>query len=174
MVYDVAAKVLVEKCRDEILRVFLDIPVGESTVVEEVPQETVSLRRADFAIRVTTEDALPHMVVMEIQSRWEEDIPLRLLEYRTRYILKYGLKTTSILLLLQPSTKAINGYRDEEVTYEYRLVSIYDMDAREILDKSSPCLYPLIPLMRNGRAFAVEAEELLSKSSLSPGDKGIC
>lgn len=50
MNYDIATKVLLEKCRDEILRWFLGLAVTESTLLEEVPQETASLRRMDFAV----------------------------------------------------------------------------------------------------------------------------
>ena len=43
MHYDIASKVLMEKCRGEILRRFLGIEVLESTILEELPQETVSV-----------------------------------------------------------------------------------------------------------------------------------
>lgn len=128
MVYDVAAKVLIEKCRNEILRRFLHMPVDDSSLVEEVPQETVSLRRADFAIRVTAEGGASLMVLLEIQSRWDEAIPLRLLEYRTRYILKYGLETISSVLLLTESPKVVDAYRDNEVEYRFRQRGSADID----------------------------------------------
>jgi len=46
--YDIASKVLMERCREEILRRFLGITVLESTILDELPQETVSVKRSDF------------------------------------------------------------------------------------------------------------------------------
>lgn len=48
--YDVAAKVLIQSCRDDIIRYFTGIKVSESTLIEKLPQETVSLKRSDFPV----------------------------------------------------------------------------------------------------------------------------
>jgi hypothetical protein len=90
--YDIAAKVLMEKCRREILRRFLGIPVSDSTLLEELPQETVSVRRSDFSILVSDDTGTQRLVIMEIQSRWDPKLPLRLLDYRSRYLLKYDVE----------------------------------------------------------------------------------
>lgn len=172
MIYDIGTKVLLEKCRDEILHWFLGLAVTESTLLEEVPQETASLRRADFAVRILGEDGISRMVLLEIQSRWDDAIPLRLLEYRTRYLLKYGLETLSSVLLLRPSGKALDFYQDHEVSYRFRLLALYAMPAQDVLDRGSPCLLPFVPLMRGGQDLAREAEERLTRSPLPPGDKG--
>ncbi|MFH0730201.1 MAG: hypothetical protein V2B19_28130 [Pseudomonadota bacterium] len=37
--YDIAAKVLIETCRDEILRRFLNLDVSQSTLIENMPKE---------------------------------------------------------------------------------------------------------------------------------------
>ncbi len=105
MAYDIAAKVLIERCRDEILRRFLGIPVTESTLLEELPQETTTLRRSDFPLLVTEGGGRQRLVLIEVQSRWEERFPLRLLEYRCRHKLKYDVGAISCVLLLRPSTR---------------------------------------------------------------------
>jgi hypothetical protein len=42
--YDIATKVLIESCRDEIIREFIGIDVRDTRLVEELPQETASLK----------------------------------------------------------------------------------------------------------------------------------
>ena len=66
MQYDIAAKVLIEKCREEILRRFLGLSVTESTILESAPQETVSVKRSDFPILVTDETI--HFIWFVIQK----------------------------------------------------------------------------------------------------------
>ena len=48
--YDTASKILMETCRDELIRYFAGMEVEESTIIEELPQETVSVKRSDFPI----------------------------------------------------------------------------------------------------------------------------
>lgn len=75
MSYDIAAKVLIDRCRSEILRRFLGIPVTESTLLEEAPQETTSLRRSDFPLLVTEVNGQRRLVIIEVQSQWEAALP---------------------------------------------------------------------------------------------------
>jgi hypothetical protein len=128
MAYDIAAKVLIERCRGEILRWFLGIVVTESTLLEELPQETSSLRRSDFPILVTDDQGRRRLVIIEIQNDWAPAMPLRLLEYRCRHLLKHnhGLEATTCVLLLRPSSAATDHYGDSEVDYRYHLVRMYD------------------------------------------------
>jgi predicted transposase YdaD len=171
MTYDIAAKVLIEKCRREILWRFVGIPVAESTLLEEVPQETASLRRSDFPILVTEEDGRQCLVLLEIQSRWERDFPLRLLEYRCRHKLKQDVETISCVLLLRPSAAAADHYVDNEVSYHYRLVRVYELDAAAMIEEAVICLLPFVPLMRGGVELTPTADRLLCDSSLSRTDK---
>jgi hypothetical protein len=171
MSYDIAAKVLIEKCRHEILRRFIGIPVADSTLLEEVPQETVSLRRSDFPILVTEEDGRQRLVLIEIQSDWDSDVPLRLLEYRCRHKLKQQVEVISCVLLLRPSRVATDHYEDAEVTYCYRLVRVYEMDAAEIVGGQTLCLLPMVPLMRHGVELTQTADRIIYNSALSHEDK---
>ena len=171
MRYDISSKILIEKCREEILRRLLGLSVEESTVLEQLPQETVSLKRSDYPVLVTDEDGRQLLVVLEVQSGWEPDVPVQLLEYRCRYLLKYGVDTLSCVLLLRPSRQATDFYEDPEVSFHFRLARIYEFDAREIIREGSLCLMPFVPLMRHGEELITEADRLLYESRLPRGDK---
>ena len=171
MKYDIASKVLMEKCRGEILRRFLGIAVLESTILEELPQETVSVKRSDFPLLVTAEDGHRLLVLIEMQSSWEPHLPLRLLDYRTRHLLKHGVEVVSCILLLRPSPAVVERYVDNEVNYCYRVVRVYELDAREILDQQVLCLLPFVPLMKHGQELTTRADEILYQSPLPRSDK---
>jgi predicted transposase YdaD len=171
MQYDVAAKVLMEKCRGEILRRFLGLSVSESTLLQELPQETVSLKRSDFPILVTDDSGCRRLVLLEIQSRWDRQIPLRLLDYRSRYLLKHDLEAISCILLLRSSSAAVESYEDNEVRYSFRLIRIYELDGREIVEEKILCLMPFVPLMRHGEEVVDRADSVLYESALSRRDK---
>jgi len=62
MHYDIAAKVLLEKCREEILRRLLGLSVAESSLVQELPQATLPrmlvARRRDILIESAAYDII--------------------------------------------------------------------------------------------------------------------
>jgi predicted transposase YdaD len=171
MQYDIAAKVLIEKCREEILRRFLGLSVTESTILEQAPQETVSVKRSDFPILVTDETGNQKLVLLEIQSQWETKFPLRLLDYRCRHLLKHYVEAISCVLLLKPSSVASAVYEDNEVRFCYRLIKIYEMDAKEIISDNIFCLMPFVPLMKHGQEMVEKADTAIYESALSRNDK---
>ncbi|MBF0526644.1 MAG: hypothetical protein HQK56_16290 [Deltaproteobacteria bacterium] len=171
MQYDVSTKILIEKCGREIIHLLVGIPLTEGDVLEELPQETVSLKRADAVIMVTDKTGKRRIVLIEIQTAWDRDVPLRLLDYRTRYRLKYGLEVISSVLLLQPSGQAVTQYEDNEVSFRFRLIRVYDLDAEDIVQEGLICLMPLVPLMRHGKDLVSQADDLIYESSLPQKDK---
>jgi len=172
MKYDVALKELFRHCSEAILRRLLDIPVAESILLEERPQETTSLRRSDFAFLVTREDGERILVIIEFQTDWHPDMALRLLEYRTRHKLNEKVEVYTFVILLRPSTIASELYEDAEVRYRFGLIRIYEMDAAEVIEEGTLCLLPMTPLMRHGLEMAREAERLIVESDLALEVKG--
>ncbi|MBF0551231.1 MAG: hypothetical protein HQK60_11915 [Deltaproteobacteria bacterium] len=171
MQYDISSKILIEKCREEILRRLLGISVATSDLLEEVATETVSARYVDTAIRVTDQAGKQEIIILEVQTRWDNDVPLRLLEYRCRYMLKYHQETTACVLLFRPSATVTDRYEDKDVQFRFRLIPIYEFDAREVFQEDVLCLMPLIPLMRHGEEFLDQADRSIYESSLSKKDK---
>jgi len=53
MQYDIASKVVISMGKEAILRRFLGMDPETIELVEELPQETTSLRRSDFPMHVT-------------------------------------------------------------------------------------------------------------------------
>jgi hypothetical protein len=169
--YDIAAKVLIESCRDELIQRLLGIQVKESTLIEELPQETVSVKRSDFPILVTDDRGKRTLVILEIQTFWNQNVPLNLLDYRIRYLLKHKITAISCVLLLRPSPSATDYYKDNEIQFTYHLVKVYEMDGVDIVSNGPLCLLPLVPLMKQGKTLLDKADQLIYKSDVSREQK---
>ncbi|PIP46099.1 MAG: hypothetical protein COZ70_13630 [Deltaproteobacteria bacterium CG_4_8_14_3_um_filter_51_11] len=168
--YDIASKVILTHCRKAAVEFFLGIPVKECELID-LPQETATLSQADFPIKVITKEGHAFIVLLEIQSRWETDMPLRLLGYDVRYRLKTKLPVQAAIILLTKSKTATDYFECESITYRFRVVRIADMDAKEVIERGQVCLNPFVPLMRGGRALFDEAEEALYFSDLGRSQK---
>ncbi len=165
MHYDIALKELLRHCSRAILEHLVGLPVQESELLQ-VPQETTSVRRSDFPLRVVTTDGKELLVLVELQARWERHLPLRLLEYRARHMLREDLDALTVVLLLRPGGRVQEVYQDREVRYQYRVVRVYEADAREVVERGPVCLLPLVPLMRGGTELADEADRRIYESDL--------
>lgn len=164
MKYDIATKVLMDTCRDEIIRQFLGIEVMESSLIEVLPQETVSLKRSDYPILVTDNKGVTRLAIVEIQTAWNRNVPLNLLDYRTRYLIRQNIEAVSCVILLRPSASATDHYSDTEVSFRYRLIRIYEMDAQKVVSDGLICLMPFVPLMQHGKELLEEADALIYNS----------
>ena len=170
--YDIAAKVLMESCSGELIRYFLGIDFLTSTLIEALPQETVSLKRSDYPVLITDHNGVKRLVIIEIQTAWDRTVPLDLLDYRTRYLISHPVaEVVSCIILLKPSGTAADYYEDNEVIFKYRLIKMADMDANDIIDHGPVCLLPFVPLMKNGREKLDEADSLICKSEKSRNEK---
>jgi predicted transposase YdaD len=116
-------------------------------------------------LRANIKNTGERVVVIEFASRWEEAVPLRVLEYRCRHLIREALPVLSIVILLMPSNRAVNFYKDQEVDFRFRLVKLYELDARNFLDLPE-CLLGFIPLMENGAECMEEAEKRIYESRL--------
>ena len=171
MKYDLASKVLLSRCKDEILRTLAGLSITSSTLLETAPQETASLRRADFAIRAMFDDGSERLILVEFLSSWRRHFPVRLLEYRCRHLLEEKMQVISLIILLVPVAGALNVYEDEEVRFEFRLVSIPDFEAGKIMELDIPCLMPFVPLMKDGDRYLDEADRRIYEGTLSKETK---
>ncbi len=171
MQYDIAIKELLRHCSQAILEHLAGIPVQHCTLIE-VPQETTSVRRSDFPLRVTTPQGEDLLVLVEVQTRWEPQLPLRLLEYRARHMLREGVDALTVVLLLRPGGHIVDRYEDREVQFQYRLVRVYETNAAEVVERGPVCLLPLVPLMHGGEALTEEADRRIYESDLTLQTKG--
>ncbi|MFQ6041465.1 MAG: hypothetical protein ACE5PV_11465, partial [Candidatus Poribacteria bacterium] len=124
MEYDIASKKLVEIGKESLLRWLAGIEIESAELLEELPKETVSLRSSDFPLLVRDREGLEQIVLLEFQTQWEVDFPLRLLEYYARFKMKYHTRVMPIVVLFRKHGGASDSYRDEVVSIRFRLIKI--------------------------------------------------
>ena len=171
MQYDIAAKVIVEMGKETLLRHFLYIDPLSATLIEELPQETVSLRRSDFPLRVQDRNGEERIVLLEFQARWTVDIIWRMIEYSARFKQKYRLPIMPAMLLFRRHTKARDIYRDECFEFRFRLVKLWEQSAREVLERFEWPLMPFVPVMNSSEEEIFVAERTLYDSDLPRSQK---
>ncbi|MEM4406599.1 MAG: hypothetical protein QXS68_06090 [Candidatus Methanomethylicaceae archaeon] len=169
--YDAVLKLMLSHCRELVLEHFLGIDLTDSEVTE-ISQETTSIRRTDLPLMVRSKRLGDLIVLIELQTKWERVVPLRLLEYEARYKIDKGLKVIPLVIVLTRSPGVVDIYEDENITYRFRVVRIWEMDPREILEKGYVCLAPLTVLMKGGKDLLEEADNLILNSELKRAIKG--
>ena len=61
--------------------------------------------------------------------------------------------------------------KNNEVRFSYRLIKIYEMDAKEIIKDNIFCLMPFVPLMKHGQEMVEKADAAVYESALPRNDK---
>jgi len=155
MIYDIATKRIIDKSKESILRRFLGI--HDILAITDLPEETVSLRRSDCPLHVSLRDGKEQIVLIEVQTFFNQDFVLRLIDYTVRYMLDYSLEVIPCVLLLTPSLQATGIYKDKRLSFSYEVIRFWQENANDFLDDISLC--PFIPLMDGGLEILEEAEK---------------
>lgn len=166
MEYDIAGKVAIEASKEVIIRKYLNIEPESIEFLEELPQETVSLRRGDFPLYVRLRDGGEVIVLIEIQTSYDRKFVLRLIDYTVRFMLKYELEVFPLVILLRRTGQATGFYETGSLRFSYNIVRLWEESSEEYLKEVS--LYPFIALTRGGELVLEEAENrLYSDTSIS-------
>ena len=164
MKYDIASKRLADLGIESLVSRFLQIEIEDSKLIEELPQETVTIRSSDFPIRIREKNGNEFIVLLEFQTQWESDLPLRVGEYVLRFKRKYHLLVKPLVLLFRKHHSAVDVYDDGVISVRYRLVRMWEVDGRELLETEDPYLLPLVAVANSGKDEIFEAERRIYSS----------
>jgi len=162
MKYDIAAKAILDISKEHIIREFLGLDDKYIHYLDDLPEETVSIRRSDFPLRVTLKDGKEIIVLIEIQTEFNNDFVLRLIDYTVRFMLRYHLRVIPLVLLLTPSQSATGVYEDDRIKFRYEIVRFWEKKAEDYLDNIY--LFPFLPLMDGGDKVIEQAEKIIYES----------
>lgn len=168
MKYDIATKVLMDRGGQRILEKFLGIGIEYLELVEELPQETVSLKRSDYVFRVTTRDGKHIIVIWEFLSTWKRQGVLNLIDYMVRVLLKFPLPVVPVILLLRPSSSA-RDYSDPQITQITQIQ--YMIREASVLRNLRNLWMERMGVMKGGSQAVWEAERTIYESALPVEDK---
>lgn len=125
MKYDIASKVIIEASKEAILRKFLGLEPSVIEKAEELPEETFSLMRSDYHLRIAYDNGQEAIVIIEIQTRFSQEFIWRLIDYTARYMIKYKTEIIPLVLLLSPSEYASGIYRDKIFEFKYNVIRFW-------------------------------------------------
>ena len=157
----------------KILKTFSNIKAKDIEFIDELPQESVSLKRSDYIMKVTDFKGSAFLVIWEFLSKWSTKPILNLIDYYVRSQIKYDLPVRPVVFLLQDSTDAKKYYKDRHLKFNFNLVKVYDFNAPEFVKKQDVELLPFVPLMKEAtEAIVFEAEErIYNESRLTTEEK---
>ena len=170
MEYDAVSKRLLRLGAKPILSRLLGLPISQSEEVQESPTETVSVRHSDSAHIVTLNDGSQRLVLVEFQTNWDPRVPLRLLEYELRHRLRQSLPVEPVLFLYRPHVAARDFVSEENLTYRFRLVKFWELEAVDFLT-ADVHLLPYVVLMRGGLARVDEIDRRILETSALPNEE---
>jgi hypothetical protein len=162
MKYDAASKVILDISKEAILRRFLNFG-SDIIYTEKLPEETVSLKRSDFPLRVILKDGRNIIVLIEIQTIFDQDFVIRLLDYTARFMLNYHQDVIPFAISLVKSPLATGTYENEYINFRYHVVRLWEEQSKDFLDEI--LLYPFLPLMNGGEDIIEEIEKRIYESS---------
>jgi hypothetical protein len=135
-----------------------------ATVQSAEPVELHAIeRRADCVITLQRQGETYYRHI-EFQSKPDPEMAERCFRYGSQLILEYGVPVLTTVLYLyppkprrEPVFRVVLGGREIN-RWCFEEVFLWELDAREILQRGVPGLLALVPLMRGGADMAVVVE----------------
>lgn len=168
--FDTASKKQIETNPQDFVNLCFKFGLPNITVLEIVTPEqpTVEMHQADTLIKVLRDDreVLVHFEFQTTDS-YDPEMPLRMAGYIIRAIEVYRLPVYSNVIYLRPDAgnndpgKFEQNLEGHNISIEYQVFRLIEMDGQEILDLKPVGLIPFTPLMK--RPADIDAEQWLRR-----------
>ena len=155
--FDTASKKQIETNPQDFVNLCFKFGLTNITVLEVVTPEqpTVEMHQADTLIKVLHDDreVLVHFEFQTTDS-YDPEMPLRMAGYIIRAIEVYRLPVYSNVIYLRPDAgnndpgKFAQDLEGHNISIEYQVFRLIEMDGQEILDLKPVGLIPFTPLMK--------------------------
>ena len=164
--FDTASKKQIETNPQDFVDLCFKFGLTNITVLEVVTPEqpTVEMHQADTLIKALHDDreVLVHFEFQTTDS-YDPEMPLRMAGYIIRAIEVYRLPVYSNVIYLRPDAgnndpgKFEQHLENHNISIEYQVFRLIEMDGQEILDLKPVGLIPFTPLMK--RPADMDAEQ---------------
>ncbi len=156
--FDIASKKQIETNPLDFVNLCFRFNTSDITVLELVnpEQPTVEIHQADTLIKVlyNGNEVLVHFEFQTSDS-YDPAMPLRMAGYIVRTIEVYRLPVYSNVIYLRPDAgkndpgKFEQKLENHNISIEYQVLRLIDLDGQKILDQRHVGLIPFTPLMRH-------------------------
>lgn len=112
-------------------------------------------RETDVLLRVTDPEAGEFLVAIELQLHPDRNMPLRVDVYAALGEQKYGLPVYPVVINILPgAASGVDHYAstvlDLSARRDFRVINLWEQDARAVVDGDEVGLLPFVPVMRGG------------------------
>ncbi|TAE75770.1 MAG: hypothetical protein EAZ85_01785, partial [Bacteroidetes bacterium] len=163
--YDKIIKENIENCVLPLINNFfhLDIDSSQLFEIEPVVQKTIE-READLLKKVKKNDGTDeYLLQIEFQSKNEQNMALRMLEYYGFIARKYDLIVKQYVIYIgDEPIKMEDGVNHPDVKSKFRIINIRAMDYKKFLVSSSP-EYVILAILAD---FGKDSPEIATKNIL--------
>ena len=168
--FDTASKKQVETNPQDFVDLCFKFGLENTTVLEIITPEqpTIEMHQADTLIKALHNDreVLVHFEFQTTDS-YDPEMPLRMAGYIIRAIEVYRLPVYSNVIYLRPDAgnndpgKFEQNLERHNISIEYQVFRLIEMNGQEILDLKSTGLIPFTPLMK--RPADIDADQWLRR-----------
>jgi hypothetical protein len=130
------------------------------------------LRRADFPLKVQSKTSGTFIAPLEVRTKWHKNVALRLLEYEARYRIQTGMEVLPLVMVLTRSPGIVDHYESKNIHYKFKVIKLWELDAKKVLEGEYVCLAPVSILMKDGRLLYEKADSLIVDSGFDRETKG--
>lgn len=118
-------------------------------------------RESDYLVKVKDKCAgcedSKFILHIEFQSSHDADMPRRMMSYYARIVDKYRLSVYPVVVYMNQGNSGlditdtyVNSMYDEVIMrFKYRVLKVWEMDPKKIIDKHLYGLFPIIPLTKH-------------------------
>lgn len=155
--YDGTLKFLLESYPRDLLGNLFGLPLTDAPIQHLQTELQADTRTADAVLQVDLPGEPATLIHVEVQSRYDPQIPLRLLDYAVRIHQKYERRVRSWPVQLLPFPTSWepfptevgwgNPNREDGLLFRYHVVRVWELEPA--LGLAHPGLMPLFPLMRH-------------------------
>jgi predicted transposase YdaD len=114
-------------------------------------------RENDVLVKAYSPTHGEFLILNELQLRYTDKLPSRMLAYAGLAAEKYGLPIYPVLVNILPPTPSIpipdryeSNFLGLQVRQDYRVINLWQVEAAIVFDQSLNVLLPFVPVMQNG------------------------
>ncbi|MFQ3583025.1 MAG: DUF4351 domain-containing protein [Chloracidobacterium sp.] len=167
--YDQAFKYLADTDPHALLTLFGALPVNVPATITPLARELITSTRIPDAIYLIESGGERWIAHIEVQTRYDPEIPQRLLDYADRLRIAHNnLPVQAFLVLLTARgvpdpipTEGVLALGRLRMSFGYTVVKLWELAADAVLAMGQTALLPLVPLMRGERSVLAKAAERL-------------
>jgi len=150
MQYDSSVKCISPELSADIATLVFGKKPDLEQISESLPADE---RRVDFLAKMTgDEESLIHI---EFQTRYDPDMPVRMLAYHARIVARYQLPVYPVVVYLTQTDRPIETTYSSHVggkhifTFNYDVLKVWELKSKTIFRDELSGLYALTPLMHD-------------------------